>query len=826
MAEFKNLITLTQIRDGAPGLPGAPGQDASKFQFEVNQDEVLKFYSLDSTEATFSPENLEISAFKLNTQLNSGKELVPFSGINDITISAFEGSMGWIVLSPFEKIASPDYLQFDEIDSKIVFNFKKFKDFVSTLDRWGNETEEEYKERIEPYLEWLSAAKSVIDQETILKLEGKFSEGEDTYLVNYFVNVRYGMNSDMAQLSLAANGIYASIASNSLSFDANGLTVKNGGLEIKNNDGVSVLKATSKGNLVITGEIHATSGTFSGKLESASGDFKGEIIAMSGQIGGFTIENNRLISTDENKSIMLNGVDGSIIANNITLGEGASISDYLKLGENVKILNPDKNNDIFLQVFEDDKNTISFDQKGIIVLGDANGAQIKLDGAEQKISGFELNGRDSWSITPTQAEFNNIIARGSIKAATFEYGVVQAIGGILLIRPSSRIKEIDFSTKMVTLDSSLSGFEIDDICLIEDEENSKQYCKIEAVDVNKNQIKLANLSGTNLVGMPIINLGKNGSIGIGINGSTNDAFLESNAISVVQFDGIGKLIPKIILGKLPDDKETYGAAANSYGLYAENVVLNGSLTTKTKIESLDSTRANLVSSYSGIGTTLGIVDAPTTNSMEDRFPNKNLGQILIWAGAEGDSKEQIQASKFFVDQYGNMYAGSGYFDGTIITKSTIEAAEIKTAKLTGSGTIPTEPALIIQDVANGIHFYRNNNPVFQLNSNELIVNDLDVSINTNFNITKDGTLELSLIQLKDGLLLEKNKVSYNNNCHIELTNNAQIILSPDGENNFAVMPQGASISGSLFYTHQGQTRCEYKQVIQDGQNIGYDLYVY
>lgn len=826
MAEFKKLITLTQVKDGAPGKPGAPGQDALKFWLEVNQNEVLKFYSLDESEAIFSPENLEISAFKLNTQFDNGKEPVIFSSINDITISAFNSSIGWVVLSPFEKIASPDYLQLDEIDNKIIFNFKKFKNFVSTLDRWGDETEEEYKDRIEPYLGWLSAAKSVIEQETVLKLEGKFTEETDAFLVNYFVNVRYSMNSDMAQLSLAANGIYASIASSSLNFSADGLVVKNGGLEIKNNDDVSVLKATSKGNLVITGEIHATSGTFSGKLESASGTFSGEVIATSGQFGGFSIENNRIISTDENTSIILNGTEGSIVANNISLGEGASITNYIKLGENVKILNPDINNDIFLQVFENNKNTISFNQNGTIILGDANGAQIKLDGAEQKISGFELNGSDNWSITPTQAEFNNIIARGSIKAATFEYGTVQAIGGSILIRPSSRIKEIDFSTNTITLDSSLVGFEVGDICLIEDLEGSRQYCRIESVDIDKNQVKLANLSGTGLVGMPIINLGKQGSVGIGINGSTNDAFLESNSISVVQFDGNGKLNPKIILGKLPDNKEIYGSAANSYGLYAENVVLNGSLTTKTLIETSDNTRTNLVSSYSGIGTTLGIDNAPTTQEMADKFPDRNLGQILFWAGADGDTKEQIQASKFFVDQYGNMYAGSGYFDGTIITKSTIEAAEIKTAKLIGSGISADEPALIIQDVASGIHFYRNNSPVFQLNSSELIVDDLDVSINTNFNIDKNGALQLSVIQINDGLLLDKNKIYYNNNSYIELGANTQIILSPDGENNFAVMSQGTSISGSLFYTYQGQTRCEYKQVIQNGQNVGYDLYVY
>jgi hypothetical protein len=50
---------------------------------------------------------------------------------------------------------------------------------------------------------------------------------------------------------------------------------------------------------------------------------------------------------------------------------------------------------------------------------------------------------------------------------------------------------------------------------------------------------------------------------------------------------------------------------------------------------------------------------------------------------------------------GNLYAGSGYFNGTIITDARITASEIETAKIKGSGTIP---ALLIEDTLNGIRF--------------------------------------------------------------------------------------------------------------------------
>jgi hypothetical protein len=49
-------------------------------------------------------------------------------------------------------------------------------------------------------------------------------------------------------------------------------------------------------------------------------------------------------------------------------------------------------------------------------------------------------------------------------------------------------------------------------------------------------------------------------------------------LSVFDFDVENKTLnPHIILGKLPEDG--YGFASGTYGLYAENVLLKGSLVT-------------------------------------------------------------------------------------------------------------------------------------------------------------------------------------------------------------------------------------------------------
>jgi hypothetical protein len=53
--------------------------------------------------------------------------------------------------------------------------------------------------------------------------------------------------------------------------------------------------------------------------------------------------------------------------------------------------------------------------------------------------------------------------------------------------------------------------------------------------------------------------------------------------------------------------------------------------------------------------------------------------IVLWAGAIGTQEDNIRQAAFKVTQQGFVYANQGYFSGTI------ESAEIKTAKITGTG---------------------------------------------------------------------------------------------------------------------------------------------
>jgi hypothetical protein len=177
---------------------------------------------------------------------------------------------------------------------------------------------------------------------------------------------------------------------------------------------------------------------------------------------------------------------------------------------------------------------------------------------------------------------------------------------------------------------------------------------------------------------------REGSVGICINGSdSSESFTNSRAITVYTLgETYDSRVSRVILGKIPDDATMYGRIAGTYGLYGENVYLKGSLVTEAPDSQDNATYCGISTAYSKNE------DIPTMNTDNGKtwFGNERpLGNILFWAGAAGVTKEDIEEAKFKVDEYGNMYAGSGYFDGSILTNATIEAAKIKTAIIEGTG---------------------------------------------------------------------------------------------------------------------------------------------
>ncbi len=191
------------------------------------------------------------------------------------------------------------------------------------------------------------------------------------------------------------------------------------------------------------GSIEAKKGIFSGTLQAAEGTFAGDISAASGIIGGFQIANNQLTSTDEEQSIQLNGADGSIIANKITLGIGAEIDDYLKLG-NAYIYEPTKHDHLLISAGNNSVNNgyIKIYDNGVMNLG-----SIEVDGQTSTIQLDDPNAKiiagPNVTITSDRSVFKDVDITGTLHTAIFEIGKVQAVGGAMIFKESSEIDTLE-----------------------------------------------------------------------------------------------------------------------------------------------------------------------------------------------------------------------------------------------------------------------------------------------------------------------------------------------------------------------------------------------
>lgn len=520
--------------------------------------------------------------------------------------------------------------------------------------------------------------------------------------------------------------------------------------------------------------------------------------------------------SEDGKNGFFLSADGVIHANEMFIGSNARIENSLKIGDNCYILNPTQNDKQFIKVINEKKETVF----GLASTGKMNLGNIEFIGEESSISS------ESWSLTRDKATFNNIVARGSIEASVFKYGEVTAIGGILLARPASKVSEVNLETfddngVEITIEDGVgffdgNGEEDYGYCLFTarnglqkiylkiteiitdidstsyDAKDFKIKVKVEDYQWSKEQYaallnetlvylgKTASYTSIENADGEIIGkkLNRQGSVGICINGSDDSSsFTSPRAITVYTLgENYDERISRIILGQIPNESGRFGRIAGTYGLYGENVYLKGALVTES------STDKPIFSGISTIYSDEG--EVPTMQGLSNMFPNtKELGRILLWAGAKSNSPGDIEEAKFKVDEYGNMYAGSGFFDGSILTNATIEAAKIRTAVIEGTGLDKEKKfGLTIHDVENGIQFtqtlkdeykniiYEDDNvtpkteTVFSLTNKgieanvKLKVNDLEITGSSPLNLNK-----LNFSENRSGLGMKPNYLSFWNN---------------------------------------------------------------
>lgn len=139
---------------------------------------------------------------------------------------------------------------------------------------------------------------------------------------------------------------------------------------------------------------------------------------------------------------------------------------------------------------------------------------------------------------------------------------------------------------------------------------------------------------------------------------------------------------------------------NGYGLYADNVYLHGSLTTK-----------NNNGTFAGVHTLKDIEFnyGQWSNSPDDgTYDNE---KIVFWGGSDTLDEEGIQKSPFIVTDKGSIFANRGEFKGTVITNSLISNTVIQTPVIYGSNDSSDVPSLRIYNTdsfggTGGIGFYK------------------------------------------------------------------------------------------------------------------------
>lgn len=649
MAEFKNLITLTQVFDGAPGGSGAPVEESQKYYIETNQEEVLLFKEYGENNEgnkiempTFSPSTLSFRIYENPKQVDSEQiELTESNFLleiqNEDSFELVEGS--FLTLGQIEEDGRVSE------ENTVFFN----------INQYYNSLSEENQKK-------LTSSNSQVFRFSYL-IDNKIAA------IKIF-QLRKGVSEDVATFNLHAAGFNAAIQNTKLDFSAEGLKVFNGGIKIIDNNQQDVFYADDLGNLVLKGTVYATNGEFTGKVIATEGEFNGTISASGGEIGGFNIGRTSLTSLDG--TIELNGAEGYINAEAINLGVGAKITDYLDLstyGENgeiisiAKIYNPSNvNND---GKFIETDNFLLSKNGNLLNIGN-----IILDGINSKISGA------NFSITSDLAQFSNIECSGVIRTAVFEKNKVQSVGGSMIFRPSYKIEEANSGETTIILDGNLDGKKGDIVLLIaEDGSNDIYYIS----QINSSTITLTTALSKKYASL--VYIGKDSDIIIGINsndGSILDNKIYGEGLTITSWGNTDK--PNLFLGNLAKLQDS---ALNGFGLYADNVYLRGSLTTQIPVSTENPT-------YAGINTT--------------HKAKKNGENIVFWAGAE--SHDKISEAPFIVTENGTIYATSGIFKGSIITDSTISGAHLYTTHLHG-GTEGTPGGLYIHDANIGINFVQN-----------------------------------------------------------------------------------------------------------------------
>lgn len=482
----------------------------------------------------------------------------------------------------------------------------------------------------------------------------------------------------------------------------------------------TIFSGTLEGaNGSFSGELKGATGIFSGELQGATGVFTGSITAQSGTIGGFEISSDKLSSIkkndDEKPYITLDGTNGKISAENIELGNGAEVRDQISFkgadGTVAYLQNPALHDGVVLSAKD-----IKLRTSGVLEFGDI------------KIFGDKTNPTiksSLWTIDKDKAVFNNIVAQGgTIENVVLKNSTVQGAGGIMFFKPSYSGTSVSSTGIETIFIVEETGLKVGDHVIVNGQEGNviaveqETNVTISGVKFEGNKtVTIIKLYNNSLVDGKI-KLTDNLLIGVnslraeqsqdGTIGKNEDCHLFRGGLTVTLPTIVTKTIntnetqtvveypnkPNLFIGDLYPITGKPG-----YGLYGDNVYLNGTLTTKVKSDKSPT--------YAGVNTIDGY------NVDENLFKDKDASQkIVFWAGSIGEDKQSVQQAPFQVTDKGNLYAKAGTFTDSVFSNSKIEGskiygADIYTASIhgwTGTSENGESGALNVYNTSKGIIF--------------------------------------------------------------------------------------------------------------------------
>lgn len=698
------------------------------YRVECNKDRIYKYYDDEDYDTpVYFPEHVTFIVYDPQNQVLAPKnvKLVNPSGdyVQDFEVVGQDATVSNIValLKRVEgEVISdsdeyPTFVQnllneiysVDTTEKTVTFDFTKLFDYnVAFIDPHEEKTEWPSHENTNSEADrdaYCTLTKILAEETVDLKI---IISGEDFSLTK-LIPISFNVSGSMAKFELTASDIAMLVGDSTLTFNEGGLEIRKGGFTIyddtENPQPVFFYDLVNHhlsitGNAEFTGVIHATAGDFKGNVTAD------KLTATSGDIGGFHILSDGLYSTQgatydqygnpivTGSLIKLLGGSGEIYAENITLGKGARISERIQLGD-ANLWNPafQGANGLLL-----DAGAFSLTQTGVMRLGD-----IEINGLNSTITG------KSYSITPDLATFNNINVSGKISTSVFEKGHIQSVGSSMIFKPSYRIESC--AGDVITLGQDYTGA-VDNYVYITKQDGTLIKAQVKAIDsTDKKIVTLYSGAGyENLVSL--VDIGTNNALIIGVNSSdTLTAFLNPRGISVSEFKSSGVSVnPKVFFGDLENSKIVSDVKLTGFGLYSENVYLTGSLTNKVD--------SGTYATYAGINTLNGAIASV--------FGSVDESRIVFWAGSAGADAKQVAAAPFQVTERGSIYASRAKFKDSIIADSTITGAEIRTARIYGTGDPKKgEYGLSFYDATNGIAFFRgdwsNRTEVFSIGTNGL-----------------------------------------------------------------------------------------------------------